>query len=86
MMDLVTFVARVGNSHWALLRQGFEGWTLQISGQHPLKRIFGRMSEPQAKQAAATAVREHVKRRGPERELAYVSELSWRIAVRYIAA
>jgi hypothetical protein len=59
---------------------------MQISGEYPLKRIFGRMSESEAKEAAARAAREHVRRHGPERELLDVSELPWRIAVRYITA
>jgi hypothetical protein len=86
MKDLVTFVARAGKSHWVLLRQRFEGWTLQISGEYPLDRNFGRISEPEAKEAASMAATEHLTRHGLKRELADVSELSWRVAIRYSAA
>ena len=86
MEDLVTFVARVGRSHWALLRQSFEGWSLLMPGRHPLYKKFGRVGERTAKEFAAKVTTEHLRRHGLKLELAYFSELSWRVAVRYVRA
>ena len=72
-----------GHPGTLLLRQSFEGWKLLISGKYPLNRNFGRISELAAKDAASTAAKEHLGRHGLERGFADVSELSWRIAVRY---
>jgi hypothetical protein len=84
MRDLQTFVARIGKSYWVLLRQSFDGWDLLIWGRDPLSRTFATISEIEAKRAASKAAKEHLKRHGLGLELADLSELSWRVAVRYI--
>ncbi len=83
MHELRTFVARFG-SHWVQLRQTFDGWTFLLWGKFPLSSKLGRLSERDAKEAAAVAAREHLRKHGLE--ISDMPDLSWRLAVRYTAA
>ena len=86
MKQLETLAARVGENHWLCLSEGFDGWTFLIWGKYPLSKDFGKISKTEATEAASTAAKEHFGKHGLEREVAEMSELSWRVAVRYTAA
>lgn len=86
MKELETLIARAGRSHWVLLSESVGGWTFLIWGKYPLGGDFGKVSASEAKKAALSAAKEHLGRHGLERELTHVSELPWRVAVRYTAA
>jgi hypothetical protein len=88
MKELRKLVARVDKDHWILLSQNLSSdeWTFLIWGTYPLSGNFGAVSEPEAKERAQSAAQEHLQQHGLRRGLADSPELTWRLAVRYIAA
>jgi hypothetical protein len=85
--ELQKLVAKVGHGHWMLLTQGLGGdWTFLIWGRYPLSGNLGPVNEDEAKEKALFVAKEHLKQYGLLSELADLCELSWRVAVRYIAA
>jgi hypothetical protein len=88
MREFKELVARIDKDHWILLSQSLnsDDWSFVLWGTHPLIGNLGAVSEPEAKTGAFSAALEHLGKHGLKLHLADSAELSWRVALRYVAA
>ena len=88
MQEIQKLIARIDQDHWILLSHDLGGdqWTFLIWGTYSFSGSFVAVNEADAKKRARCAAREHLQKHGVNTSLADAPELSWQVAVRYIAA
>ena len=80
-------IARVDDGHWILLSYGLDsGWTFFIWGTYPHSGNLGRVTEEEAKKQALSSAKQHLEAHGLYIEIADLSEVSWCVVMRYVAA
>jgi hypothetical protein len=87
MKYLEKLIARVNDRHWILLSYGLDsGWTFFIWGTYPHSGNLGWVTEEEAKKQILSIAKQHLEAHRLCVEIADLSEVSWRVVMRYFAA